>query len=156
MKENTKSDVPAKKAYASLLERAGFTNVQIVASPSDIIAEKDGQQWFFEIKKTNHSDKCFGAATVTEWEQAIRTPERFRFIVAISDDGDETFTFREYTPSEFMAFSTVPPFKIYFNIDFSGKTRRPARKLGKRKAAVRLSGSLVHEMVDIFNRFRNS
>lgn len=153
IKMNTKSDVRAKKAYVEKLEKSGYTNVAITASPSDIVAEKDGEKWYFEIKKTNHDDKYFGAATVTEWEQAIKTPERFRFVVAISTDGDETFTFLEYTPEEFLSFSTIPPFKIFFNIDFSGKTHRAVRN-GRKKSAIRLSYDLVRQLVSFYNSLR--
>ena len=34
--------------------------------------------------------------------------------------------------AEFMEFSTIPPFKVYFNIDFTGKQRK--RSSGKKKA----------------------
>jgi len=55
----------------------------------------------FRNKKTNRSDKYFGAATISEWKQALLTPDVFRFVVAkaIQDGG---FEFVEFTPTEFM------------------------------------------------------
>ena len=114
--ENNKSDVSAKEAYVKELQKNGY-KVQIVKAPADIQAEKDGKTWYFEIKKTTHTDKYFGAATMTEWKQALKDPAHYRFVIAI-DLGEDKWDFREYTPVEFMEYSTIPPFKVYFNIDF--------------------------------------
>ena len=96
---NSKSDVKAKTAFVSNLEARGFQNAKVISSPCDISAEKDGEQWFFEIKMTTHKDTYFGAATMTEWEQAFKTPERFRFVIAIVDEAEECgFKFIEMSP----------------------------------------------------------
>ena len=125
---NAKSDVKAKKAYIEQLAEKGFKNARIAASPADIVAEKDGKEWYFEIKMTKTASKgkaYFGAATITEWKQALATPDRYFFVVAYTDDKD--FTFVKYTPSEFMAFSTIPPFKVFFNIPASGREKSTPR-----------------------------
>ena len=109
-----KSDVTAKQEFINKLLREGYDSAEVKARPADIVAQKDGETWYFEIKLTDHSDKCFGAATLTEWEQAMKTPEHYRFVIAIRHE-DGTFEFRQYTPEEFMRFSTIPPFKVYFN-----------------------------------------
>lgn len=131
---NVKSDVLAKAAFVNALESRGF-NAKAVSTPADIKAVKDGQDWYFEIKMTTHRDRYFGAATMTEWIQALKDPEHFRFVVAI-DLGDGKWDFREYTPAEFMEYSTIPPFKVYFNLDFTGKIRK---KINSKSRAVRLS-----------------
>lgn len=143
--KNIKSDIAAKAAFVEELRQRGFENVKVVAAPADIEAEKDGEKWYFEIKKTTHDDKYFGAATLTEWVQAVKDPEHFRFVVAITTDGEQTFDFIEYTPADFMEFSTVPPFKIFFNIDFSGKKK--AKRGGK---ALRVSRELIEKLRDVY------
>lgn len=130
---NGKSDVRAKKIFIEQLESRGFINARIVASPADIVAEKDGKEWFFEIKMTKTAAKnkaYFGAATITEWKQALTTPDRFFFVVAYTDDAEENFDFVEYSPAEFMGFSTIPPFKVFFNIPASNKQNnsKPANR----------------------------
>jgi hypothetical protein len=60
------------------------------------------------------ADVCFGAATLTEWAAAAHDPQHFRFVVACQRN--EKWRFDEYTPEQFMAFSSVPPFKIYFSV----------------------------------------
>lgn len=112
---NNKSDALAKRAYVDKLVAKGFT-AKVTRAPADITAEKDGLKWYFEIKMTRHKDRYFGAATLTAWRQAFKDPEHFRFVVAIEDSG--IFEFIEYTPDQFMRFSSVPPFKVNFNIEF--------------------------------------
>ena len=132
---NNKSDVAAKQAYVNKLNAEGY-KARITGSPADVTAEKDGETWFFEIKMTRHEDRYFGAATQTEWAQAFKDPEHFRFVVVIADEADEHFRFIEYTPAEFMGFSTIPPFKVYLNIDFTGK---PKKKSKREKKSVSLT-----------------
>ena len=127
---NKKSDVKAKKEFVKLLQDRGF-EAYVVSKPADIVATRDGQTWYFEIKMTKRADVYFGAATLTEWKQAIADPEHFRFVVAKTNEEESEFEFLEYTPEEFMRFSTIPPFKVYFNINFDGSERktRKATKL---------------------------
>lgn len=127
---NKKSDVKAKKEFVKLLKNKGF-EASVVSKPADIMATKDGQTWYFEIKMTKRADVYFGAATLTEWKQAIVDPNHFRFVVAKTNEEESEFEFLEYTPEEFMKFSTIPPFKVYFNISFDGSERktRKAKKL---------------------------
>ena len=114
---NEKSDKIAKQKYVEYLKSNGFDDVKIIKAPSDIIAYKDGEKYYFEIKMTHKTDLYFGAATITEWKQALDDPTHFYFVVAIQfNNGD--FVFHEYSPFEFLNFSSVPPFKIYFNIRF--------------------------------------
>ena len=129
-KKNYKSDITAKEAYMKELKKKGFS-ADITKAPADITAEKDGQLWYFEIKKTAQTDKYFGAATMTEWKQALEDPAHYRFVIAI-DLGEDKWSFKEYTPAEFMEFSTIPPFKVYFNIDFSNNGKKS--KKGKSNA----------------------
>ena len=143
---NKKSDVKAKAEFLKRLNDRGF-NASIKCKPADIVAFKDGQTWYFEIKMTKRTDVYFGAATLTEWKQAVADPEHFRFVVAKTNEAETEFEFLEYTPEEFMAFSTVPPFKIFFNIDFAGK-------VSKTKKATRLTYENLEVMSECFDRIK--
>ena len=132
---NKKSDVPAKEAYVKELNARGY-EARIASTPADIIAEKGGETWYYEIKMTGCNDRYFGAATLTEWGRAFKDPEHFRFVVAIADETYEHFEFREYTPAAFMEISTIPPFKVYFNIDLIGK---PKKKSNRKRKSVPLT-----------------
>ena len=144
-----RTDVLAKQAFLEKLRSEGYT-AEIKAQPSDIIAEKDGETWYFEIKMTEKTDSCFGAATLTEWEQAFKTPDRYRFVIAIKGEND-TFTFREFTPAEFMQYSTIPPFKVYFNLNLLGDTRRKRRK---NNGAVSFSEDRFKNMLELYKKFK--
>lgn len=144
-----KSDVEAKKDFIKKLLADGFDSAEVKAKPADIVATRNGEQWYYEIKLTDRTDDYFGAATLTEWEQAIKTPDHFRFIIAIRH-GDE-FEFREYTPDEFMKYSTIPPFKIYFNVNLDGKEKR---KTDKPRTAVTLTTEHLKEMLALYEKMR--
>jgi len=120
-----------------LLQARGF-DAAVVSSPADIKATRAGKTWYFEIKMTKRADVYFGAATLTEWKQAMADPEHFRFVVAKTDEAESAFEFIEYTPAEFMEFSTIPPFKIFFSIDLEN----PSRKRKGTKAAKLTKGNL--------------
>jgi hypothetical protein len=129
---NPKSDVNAKAAFSQELKARGYSNVRVIASPADIRAELNGQEYLFEIKATTKAESYFGAATITEWEAALRSPNSFRFVIAQAVVNG--WVFREYTPEEFIQYSDIPPFKVYFKVPLSGPARQPTTK--KRKAVV--------------------
>ena len=81
--------------------------------------EKDGETWFFEIKTTRHEDRYVGATPQMEWHKAFKDPAHFRFVVLIVDDKGRALPLPRVLPAEFMEFSTIPPFKVYINIDFT-------------------------------------
>ena len=154
---NSKSDVKAKTAYINHLVENGYQNARVISSPSDICAEKEGKEWFFEIKMTKRHDVYFGAATMTEWEQAFKTPDRFRFVIAIADETQKHgFRFIEMTPAEMMQHSTIPPFKVYFNIDLKnqdGCAGNKTRKKNKvKKKALRLTESIFNTIASAFGK----
>jgi hypothetical protein len=147
--KNGKSDVKAKQAYKLNLEQNGYTEVQITGSPTDLKAKKDGQTFYFEIKMTKQSETYFGAATLTEWAQAFKTPNFFKFVIAKTDKDEEKFTFIEFSPTEFMEHSTIPPFKIYFNISLTGKT--PKRN---RRKAIPLTDASMKMLCEFHDKMR--
>ena len=118
----SKSDVAAKQAYIKYLLNNGYEKARVTASPADITAEKNGATYYFEIKKTSQEKVYFGAATLTEWFEAIENESFYKFVIAKELPNNE-FEFVEYTPEEFLQYSYIPPFKVYFNIDFDDKTK---------------------------------
>ena len=79
---NRKSDIKTEAAYVAELIERGFIGARVCSSPADVCAEKDGNLWYFEIKMLRRPDNYFGAATLTEWRQAQKDPEHFRFVIA--------------------------------------------------------------------------
>lgn len=143
---NKKSDVATKRAFCDeLLLNRGYQKAEVTASPADITAVKDGVTWYFEIKMTKREDTYFGAATSTEWEQAFRDPDHYRFVIAITDNEEQVFRYLEFTPSEFMKACTIPPFKIYFNIDL--EAGQPIESKHRKDTVV-----LTEENFEVLNR----
>ena len=157
--KNEKSDVKAKEAFVKKLKDSGFTDVRIVKAPSDIIAKKDGRQWYFEIKMTRQSEKYFGAATLTEWEQAFKTPDTYRFVVAVEPTNSEAdYEFIELTPAELMKYSSVPPSKVYFNLSLNNLregSHIPSSKNKRKSKSIRFSEKSFQVLQDAFNRMRS-
>jgi hypothetical protein len=143
---NIKSDLDAKTAFCKCLEDKGFTT-EIRQAPADIRAMKDGQEWFFEIKKTSQDKDYFGAATSTEWEQAFKDPDHYRFVIA-RKQSDGSFQFTELTPSQLMEYSTIPPFKVFFNIPLNGEKK----KSGRSSKALRLTKETFESLNDTYKR----
>ena len=148
---NNKSDLKAKAEFIKYLHNKGF-QAKVASTPADIVATKDGQTWYYEIKKTKRTDTYFGGATLTEWVQAILDPGHFRYVVAKTDEAESFFEFQEYTPEEFMEFSTIPPFKIFFNINLSNNERKPRRKTTKK--ATRLTKENLEVLSQCYNQLK--
>jgi hypothetical protein len=146
--DNLKSDVSAKSAFVAELRRRGIY-ARVTASPADITASVNGVTQYYEVKYTRRSDSYFGAATLTEWEAAIRFEDSYWFVVAFERDG--SWVFHEYTPSEFMAFSSIPPFKIFFQIPVgTSKASAPSRS-GR---SVRLTRDRLSSLASLFSDFK--
>ena len=145
----SKSDKKAKDAYIVHLKSNGFKNVEIINSPCDISAEKNEEIYYFEIKMTKKKVKYFGAATLTEWVQAFKTPNHFKFVIAKTDEKEENFEFMEFTPEEFMKHSTIPPFKIYFNINLEGDSKNELRR-----SAIQLTEATMKLLSEFYNAIK--
>ncbi len=146
-----KSDKEAKKAFSVYLSRNGYVDVKVVKEPSDIIAYKDGVKYFFEIKKTSAGKEYFGAATLTEWRAAYANPGNYFFVVC-QEVGDY-FNFITYTPEEFEKFSTVPPFKVFFNISLDGDNKVLSKR--RNKTAIRFKKESFDKLDALFTILRN-
>lgn len=149
-KINKKSDVAAKKAYKKYLEDIWFSNVYITANPADITAEKNGDTYYFEIKMTKQKNNYFGAATITERKEAIKNPDRFKFVIAKTDDDELQFEFLEFTPDEFLKYSTIPPFKIYFNINLNN-----IEFCSKRNKALQATKEILKDFISFFEKIKD-
>lgn len=145
-----RSDVKAKQAFVEKLLNEGYDTAVVAKEPADVIATKDGVTWYFEIKKTSRKKRYFGAATFTEWAQAFRTPEVFRFVVAKTNEDETEFEFVSYTPAEFMQFSTIPPIKVFFNIDFETGAR--ARKAGAK--SLQMSEEAFQALAKVYSNLK--
>jgi len=145
-----KSDKPAKRAFIEKLLREGYENPRVTATPADVTAEREGQTYYFEIKFTRRTTWYFGAATLTEWKAALANADRFRFVVAREIQGE--WQFQEFTPEEFMAFSSIPPFKIFFMVHFKSRRKRAAGL--KTRGTVKLSREKLEELVHLYDKFR--
>jgi hypothetical protein len=141
--------VAAKEAFCRQLVSDGYSDVRIASTPADVIAERNGNRWLFEVKFTKAPDTCFGAATLTEWAAAADDPEHFRFVIAYQRDSE--WRFDQYTPEQFMAFSSVPPFKVYFSVPLDGRAARDRSELSKR---VHLTKARLRRMREQFDELR--
>ena len=146
-----KNDTLAKNAYIERLLSQGFDTAVVKAEPADIVATKNNENWYFEIKMTSKTNTYFGAATLTEWEQAFKTPDRYFFVVAIKQDNG-TFDFKEFTPFEFMKCSTIPPFKVYFNLNLKDNKKKTQRN--NKKPAIALTEENFNKMNTLFQEMR--
>jgi hypothetical protein len=155
--DNPKSDVPAKRAFVEyLLKEKEFDEVRVTRHPADITARKGKEIFYFEIKYTAQAATYFGAATLTEWEAALAHESNFRFVIATTDN--EKWIFRQYTPEEFMSFSYIPPFKIFFSIpvgDASSKPQRVSKRADFVSVRVPISRDRMSAMAEIYKRFRS-
>lgn len=143
IKKENKTTLPelAKKAFC--LKR-GFKNGPS-KSYADLVINERGEDIFYEIKATSMTKqeyesilaktkkaktKYFGAATLTEWNKALKNPQRYRFVLVVMDkENPETMLgYEEYSPDELLAYSTVPPFKVNFNIPIKKDDTMPNRR----------------------------
>lgn len=145
--KNYKSDKAVKEEFAEELKKAGYNN--IMQQPADIKAEKDGKEWFFEIKSTTkgENETVFGAATLTEWEQAIKEPETFRFVLAFLNSDGKKYSFKYYKPEDFLKYSSIPPFKINFNW-------RESNTPIKRRTSIEPTFDNIKELDDFYETFK--
>ena len=147
---NPKSDVDAKAAYITRLLESGYDAAKVTNSPADITAVKGGETYYYEIKFTRQDEKYFGAATLTEWIAALENEDHFKFVVAFQRN--EYWEFHEYSPEEFMQFSYVPPFKVYFNVAVGGGKDTSVRKKSR---TAKLTRERVRLMSELYAHFRD-
>jgi len=145
-----RSDKKAKESFVLHLAKSGYDNIQIVKEPSDIVAYKNGIKYYFEIKKTSAEKEYFGAATLTEWRSAYANPHNYFFVIC--QERNDFFSFTIYTPEEFEKFSTIPPFKIFFNITLNGTDK--VLTIRKNKSAIQLTKDTLTKMDALFTTLK--
>jgi len=148
-KKNSKSDVEAKKEFCNILKKRGYYDVRVTKSPADITARKKNKICYFEIKFTNQKEKYFGAATLTEWEAALDDNNEYCFVIAMKTQNE--WEFIEYAPNELMEFSTIPPFKAYFNIPVGNGKARP---INKKTKSIKLTEPRLEKMIKFHSDLR--
>ena len=150
---NSKSDRKAKEEFCKKLIAGGFDSAEIKVAPADIMAIKNGEIWWFEIKQTTQEKNYFGAATETEWEQAFNDPDHFRFVIAQTNKSQTKFGFTEYTPDEFIQFCTIPPFKVFFNINLEENIVNK-KHYNSEKKSIAFSQESFRKIHDVFTKLR--
>jgi len=148
MATDTEAIEPAK----TWLHEQGFSKIKKINAPVDFQAERDGKKYFIELKYTASKNKYFGAATLTEWMCAIENPDNFYFLFAhqheVNNDVSK-WDFELIGPNELIDYSTIPPFKIFFNIPLPlNSPRTPPKRTRAKQASVRNLQSLF----DVFTK----
>lgn len=64
---------------------------------------------------------------------------------------DEEYEFYEFTPEEFMEYSTIPPIKVYFNIDLNQKS-----KVKRNGTALKMSKEAFFELNETYKKLKNN
>ena len=143
------SDEAAVQAYISELKKNGKGVPIRIKAPADIEVKEGKHTHYYEIKMTSKDKSYFGAATLTEWKQALNTPEFYHFVIAIHKK-DDTYEFIKLTPDEFMKYSTIPPFKVNFNINL-----KDLKKIPKRRTAIPMNKDNMRDMLELFEKMHN-
>lgn len=104
------------------LKYEGYKKVKIINHPTDLRAEKDGTTIYFEVKSTNKDSDYFGAATLTEWTVNIREAN-LKYLIVRFDKDNNPVDYYIYDAKNFYKYSTVPPFKVNFNIDLLDRNK---------------------------------
>lgn len=146
-RKNSKSDNEAVAWYSDLLKDDGYQIEKIGNSEADIIAKKDNEQFFFEIKMTKAKVTYFGAATLTEWTKALEHPDNYLFVIIKEENGDFEVV-EEFTPRDFMEYSSIPPFKVNFHI----KLEKGKRKPPVRRTAIQFTEQLSIQLRSMYDR----
>ena len=80
----------------------------------------------------------------------MENEECFRFVVCSKKLGQ--WMFKEYTPTEFMQFSCIPPFKVYFNVAIGGTKTPPSDRISK---SIGLTRERLRLMLQLYGQLRN-
>jgi len=104
----------------------------------------------FLKKKTSAAKEYFGAATLTEWRAACANPNNYFFVIA--QETIAGFNFIEYTPTEFEKFSSIPPFKIFFNVPLNGARKVEVKR--QNKTAIQFTDKKLRKLDEVFSTFK--
>lgn len=85
--------------------------------------------------------------------QRTKSPAHYRFVVVKADETDTVFEFKEYSVEEFMQYSTIPPFKVYFNVPVDG-SEAPLRKREGETRAVLLTKEGFNKLMECYESLK--
>ena len=149
------TDTEGVRAAKVWLQNEGYTNVEQINHPVDLCANKGGRKFWIEVKYTETEEESyFGAATTTEWECALDNPDTFFFLIAKKPGGvgeNSFWDFELITPEEFIKYSTIVPFKIYFTLPLS----RP-RSPPNRRSAIQATEQNLRASIDFLKTLRSN
>lgn len=145
-----RNDAKANEAFINELQSEGYEIIDR-HHPVDITAKKDGKTYYFEIKKTSKSNRMFGAATFTEWEQALKHPDHFWFVIA-KELNENEYEFIRVSPATFMEYSTIPPIKVYFNININELVGEADKKPQRHRSAIKMSQEKFEILSDAYEK----
>ena len=159
------SDGSAINQCIEWLREQGYKDPHKSNHPTDIECEdKNGKKINVEVKMTT-KEKYFGAATLTEWVTVLDKDAELKFVVAkliTTTSAEKKYDFYWIDTEKFYEISTVPPFKVNFNIKeeefqknehccntIQFKDRKP------RKDTVVLTKDLVGLLGDIYSLLKD-
>ena len=130
----------ARSLFVKELNKEGLYEISEKSfSYSDIVAKRksDGIVEYYEIKGAlvtkdkyeEGKEKYFGAATLTEWNVAIKCPDRYFFVIVfIEKSTGNLLGYEKYSPQELLHYSTIPPFKVNMNVPYSRSKEKTESK----------------------------
>ena len=65
--------------------------------------------------------------------------------------GNQKWEFTEYTPEEFIKYSTIPPFKIFFRVPISKKEKSKKRR---NISAVTVSEDKINKLKKVYDELK--
>ena len=160
--KNSRTAKYAKAKFKEYLREEGYTEIKQINHPTDFEAYKNGIHYYFELKMTSKRDGVyFGAASITEWNAGLGdNNSELRFVIAQSKDetNDEntTFDFEPITIKTLIPYSTIPPFKINFNLPLDKNKREETMTSTRRQnKAVQLSKDLVNPLYKLHEALKD-
>ena len=94
----------------------------------ECIVNEKGETHYYKIKATAQEETYFGAIPLTAWKVAAEKPDNFTFVIAIYNSKTDRFNFIKKSPLDLLAVSSVPPFKIDFNLNLASKSKQTKQK----------------------------
>ena len=152
------SDANAKKKFIDILckedfELANWKEEGIYPADIYVRSKTNDEYYFFEIKMTSIKDgNYFGGATLTEWEAAAKYSKNYFFVIAFSREKGKDYDFYIISPKNFLKYSYIPPFKIYFNIPFRKEENKKKFYIpGRKKGSLLLSSDSLNSLSKSWN-----
>lgn len=135
----------AEEAFAKYLCKNGH---EIIGrnSPVDIVSDRKGQRYFFEIKSTilNAKNNFFGAVTLNQLKTALLNQKKYRFVIARKIN--QQWVFKIYPLKKFLNFCGNGSFRIAFNI--------PKTRNGKFLRSKKMNITRLKRLIEFHKSFK--